>query len=45
MSKTEVIHIRVSPEIKAAAVRMAAEDGRSVSNWLAELIKSANARD
>ena len=34
------LRIRVRPSIKAAAVRMAQEDGRSLARWLEWLIEA-----
>jgi predicted HicB family RNase H-like nuclease len=38
------LHVRVKPSIKAAAVRMAREDNRSLSRWLEWLIEAEAAR-
>lgn len=38
------LHVRVKPSIKAAAVRMAREDNRSLANWLEWLIEAEAAR-
>jgi predicted HicB family RNase H-like nuclease len=34
------LHVRVRPSVKAAAVRMAQEDGRSLARWLEWLIEA-----
>jgi predicted HicB family RNase H-like nuclease len=38
------LHVRVRPSIKAAAVRMAQEDGLSLARWLEWLIEAEAAR-
>jgi hypothetical protein len=38
------IHVRVRPSVKAAAVRMAQEDNRSMAEWLEWLIEAEAAR-
>jgi predicted HicB family RNase H-like nuclease len=38
------LHVRVKPSIKAAAVRMAREDNRSLASWLEWLIEAEAAR-
>jgi predicted HicB family RNase H-like nuclease len=38
------MHVRVRPSIKAAAVRMAQEDNRSMAEWLEWLIEAEAAR-
>jgi predicted HicB family RNase H-like nuclease len=38
------LDVRVKPSIKAAAVRMAQEDNRSLSRWLEWLIEAEAAR-
>jgi predicted HicB family RNase H-like nuclease len=38
------MNIRVRPSIKAAAERLAQEDGRSLANWLERLIETEAAR-
>lgn len=40
-NKTEFFHIRVTPELKAAVEEAAANDGRTVSNYIEWLIKQA----
>jgi hypothetical protein len=39
-----VMHMRVKPSVKAAAERLAQEDGRSLANWLERLIEAEAAR-
>jgi predicted HicB family RNase H-like nuclease len=38
------LHVRVRPSVKAAAVRMAQEDNRSLAHWLEWLIEAEAAR-
>jgi predicted HicB family RNase H-like nuclease len=38
MSKTKLLNIRIQPELKKKAKRLAEEDGRSLSNWVTKLI-------
>jgi hypothetical protein len=38
------IHVRLTPSVKAAAVRMAQEDNRSMAEWLEWLIEAEAAR-
>jgi predicted HicB family RNase H-like nuclease len=38
------LHVRVKPSIKAAAVRMAREDNRSMAEWLEWLIEAEAVR-
>ena len=38
------MHVRVRPSVKAAAVRMAQEDKRSLAKWLERLIEAEAAR-
>ena len=38
------LRVRVRPSIKAAALRMAQEDGRSLARWLEWLIEAEAAR-
>ena len=38
------IHVRLTPSAKAAAVRMAQEDNRSMAEWLEWLIEAEAAR-
>ena len=39
MSKSKIINIRISPELKKAAKKVAEEDGRSLSNWITRLME------
>lgn len=41
MNKTERLQIRISPELKAQLQKRAAADGRTVSNYVEQLIKAA----
>lgn len=41
---TAALHVRVKPSVKAAAVRMAQEDNRSMAGWLEWLIEAEAAR-
>ncbi len=38
MSKTKLLNIRIQPDLKKKAKRLAEEDGRSLSNWVTKLI-------
>ena len=38
MSKTKVLNLRISPDLKKKAKKVAEEDGRSLSNWVTYLI-------
>ncbi len=38
MSKTKVLNIRIDPELKKKAKKLAEADGRSLSNWVTHLI-------
>ena len=38
MSKTKVLNLRISPELKKKAKKIAEDDGRSLSNWVTHLI-------
>lgn len=40
MSKTKLLNIRIDPELKRRAKKLAQEDGRSLSNWVTKLIAS-----
>ncbi|TGD75213.1 toxin-antitoxin system HicB family antitoxin [Mangrovimicrobium sediminis] len=40
MSKTKVLNIRIEPELKKKAKKLAEADGRSLSNWVTKLISS-----
>ena len=41
MAKTERIYIRITPELKAQLQQLAEADGRTVSNYIEQLIKKA----
>ena len=38
MSKTKILNIRIDPELKKKAKKVAEADGRSLSNWVTHLI-------
>ncbi|MFV8817411.1 toxin-antitoxin system HicB family antitoxin [Haliea sp. E17] len=38
MSKTKVLNIRIEPDLKKKAKKLAEADGRSLSNWVTKLI-------
>ncbi len=40
MAKTKVLNIRIDPELKKKAKKLAEADGRSLSNWVTKLISS-----
>ena len=40
MSKSKVLNIRIDPELKKRAKKLAEADGRSLSNWVTHLISS-----
>ena len=40
MSKTKLLNIRIDPELKKRAKKLAQEDGRSLSYWVTKLIAS-----
>jgi predicted HicB family RNase H-like nuclease len=40
MSKTKLLNIRIDPELKKKAKKLAEADGRSLSNWITKLIAS-----
>ncbi len=40
MSKTKVLNIRIDPDLKKKAKKLAEADGRSLSNWVTKLISS-----
>ena len=40
MSKTKLLNIRIDPELKKRAKKLAEADGRSLSNWVTNLIAS-----
>lgn len=39
MSKTKVLNLRIDPDLKKAAKKLADADGRSLSNWVTRLIQ------
>jgi predicted HicB family RNase H-like nuclease len=39
MSKSKVLNIRIDPELKKKAKRLADIDGRTLSNWVTRLIE------
>ncbi len=40
MSKTKILNVRIDPELKKKAKKLAEADGRSLSNWVTKLISS-----
>ena len=40
ISKTKLLNIRIDPELKKGAKKLAEADGRSLSNWVTALIAS-----
>jgi predicted HicB family RNase H-like nuclease len=38
MSKTKLLNIRIDPDLKKKAKKLAEADGRSLSNWVTKLI-------
>tara|TARA_R110002110_G_scaffold66978_1_gene183058 strand:- start:159351 stop:159542 length:192 start_codon:yes stop_codon:yes gene_type:complete len=40
MSKTKLLNIRIDPDLKKQAKKLAEADGRSLSNWVTKLISS-----
>lgn len=40
MSKTKLLNIRIEPDLKKKAKKLAEADGRSLSNWVTQLIVS-----
>lgn len=40
MAKTKLLNIRIDPELKKRAKRLAEADDRSLSNWVTSLIAS-----
>ena len=38
MPKTKLLNVRISPELKKKAKKLAEQDGRSLSNWVTQLI-------
>ena len=41
MTKTDRLQIRISPELKQQLQRLADADGRTVSNYIEQLIRAA----
>ena len=39
MSKTKVLNLRIDPDLKRSAKKLAEADGRSLSNWVTWLIQ------
>ncbi|WP_082850255.1 DUF6364 family protein [Halioglobus sp. HI00S01] len=39
MSKTKILNVRIDPDLKKKAKKLAEADGRSLSNWVTKLIK------
>ena len=39
MAKTKILNLRIEPDLKKAAKKLAEADGRSVSNWVTWLIQ------
>lgn len=40
MTKTKLLNIRIDPETKKKAKKLAEADGRSLSNWVTKLISA-----
>lgn len=40
MSKTKILNVRIDPELKKRAKKLAEADGRSLSNWVTKLISN-----
>ena len=40
MPKTKILNIRIDPELKKKAKKLADADGRSLSNWVTKLIST-----
>ena len=41
MSKSNLLNIRIDPDLKKKAKHLAKSDGRSLSNWVTHLISKA----
>lgn len=41
MTKTDRLQIRISPELKAQLQKLAEAEGRTISNYIEQLIKAA----
>ena len=39
MPKTKVLNLRIDPELKKLAKKLAEKDGRTLSNWVTHLIR------
>lgn len=39
MSKSNILNIRIDPDLKKKAKKIADEDGRTLSNWVTRLIE------
>ncbi|MGH1352714.1 MAG: YlcI/YnfO family protein [Methyloligellaceae bacterium] len=39
MSKSKILNIRIDPDMKKKAQKLAEEDGRTLSNWVTRLIE------
>lgn len=39
MPKSKILNIRIDPELKKKAQKLAEEDGRTLSNWVTRLIE------
>lgn len=44
MAKTDIVHIRITPELKTQLQALAESEGRTVSNMIERLIKEALSR-
>ena len=38
MPKTKILNVRIDPDLKRKAKKLAEADGRSLSNWVTKLI-------
>ncbi len=41
MAKSKILNIRIDPDLKKKAKKLAEEDGRTLSNWVTQLIEKA----
>jgi len=39
MAKTKILNLRIDPELKKAAKKLAEKEDRSLSNWVTRLIQ------
>ena len=39
MKKTKILNLRIDPDLKKQAKRLAEKDGRTLSNWVTRLIE------